>query len=50
MLHGIQPCTTAIGTELSAPVAAALDALVDRIAAELAAWTDERTTARAGSA
>ncbi|MGZ8649848.1 MAG: HyaD/HybD family hydrogenase maturation endopeptidase [Solirubrobacteraceae bacterium] len=50
VLHGIQPCSTAIGTKMSAPVAAALDALVDRIAAELAAWSDERSPARAGSA
>ena len=50
VLHGIQPCSTAIGTQLSAPVAAALDALVDRIAAQLAAWTDERSPARARSA
>ena len=50
VLYGIQPCSTAIGTELSAPVAATLDALLDRIAAQLAAWTDERPPARAGSA
>lgn len=50
VLHGIQPCSTAIGTQLSGPVAAALDALVDRIAAELAAWTDERSPAWARSA
>jgi hydrogenase maturation protease len=38
VLHGAQPGSTAIGTELTAPVAAALDALVDRVAVELAAW------------
>jgi hydrogenase maturation protease len=38
VLHGAQPSSTAIGTELSAPVAAALDPLVDAIAAELLAW------------
>lgn len=50
VLHGIQPCSTTIGTELSAPVAATLDTLLDRIAAQLAAWTDERPPARARSA
>jgi hydrogenase maturation protease len=38
VLHGIQPACTAIGTELSAPVAAALDGLVDAVAAELRRW------------
>jgi hydrogenase maturation protease len=38
VLHGAQPASTAIGTELSAPVAAALDPLVHAIVAELAAW------------
>jgi hydrogenase maturation protease len=38
VLHGIQPDSTAIGTELSAPVAAALDPLVDAIATELRLW------------
>ena len=38
MLHGAQPASTAIGTELSAPVAAALDPLVCAILNELAAW------------
>jgi hydrogenase maturation protease len=38
VLHGAQPASTAIGTELSAPVAAALDPLVCAIVAELAAW------------
>ena len=38
MLHGAQPASTAIGTELSAPVAAALEPLVDAIAAELTLW------------
>lgn len=38
VLHGVQPASTAIGTELSAPVAAALEPLVDAIAAELTLW------------
>jgi hydrogenase maturation protease len=38
VLHGAQPASTEIGTELSAPVAAALDPLVCAIFAELAAW------------
>jgi hydrogenase maturation protease len=37
-LHGAQPHSTALGTELSAPVAAAIDALVDQVAAELERW------------
>jgi len=40
VLHGIQPATTTIGTELSAPVARALGRLVNAVAAELAAWQD----------
>jgi len=35
VLHGIQPASTAIGTELSPPVATALEPLVDVIQAEL---------------
>jgi hydrogenase maturation protease len=38
VLHGAQPQSTAIGTELSAPVAAAIDPLVDAIADELTLW------------
>lgn len=38
VLHGAQPASTAIGTELTAPVAAALDPLVDAIVAELVSW------------
>lgn len=38
VLHGAQPGSTAIGTEVTAPVAAALDLLVDRVACELARW------------
>ena len=38
VLHGAQPDSTAIGTQLSAPLAAALDPLVHAILAELAAW------------
>jgi hydrogenase maturation protease len=35
---GAQPASIALGTELSAPVATAIDALVDAIAAQLASW------------
>jgi len=38
VLHGVQPATTSIGTELSAPVARALDQLVSAVQAELTAW------------
>ncbi len=38
VLHGAQPSWTAIGTELSEAVAAALDPLIDAIAADLARW------------
>ncbi len=38
VLHGVQPASTEIGTELSAPIAAALDRLVDAVAAELSRW------------
>jgi hydrogenase maturation protease len=38
VLHGIQPACTKIGTELSAPVAAALESLIDAVTAELYAW------------
>ena len=45
VLHGLQPASTAIGTELSVPVAAALDPLVDAIVAELALWDVPAVTA-----
>ena len=38
VLHGVQPGSTALGTELTPTVAAALDGLVDSIAGELAGW------------
>jgi hydrogenase maturation protease len=38
VLHGAQPACTTIGTELSAPVAAAVDSLVDAVATELRSW------------
>jgi hydrogenase maturation protease len=38
VLLGAQPASIAFGTELSPPVAAALDELVDAIVAELEAW------------
>ena len=37
ILHGAQPASTAVRTNLSAPLAACLDELVDRIAADLVA-------------
>lgn len=48
-LHGIQPGSTAIGTELTALVAASLDRLVDRVAAELASWTGGVSRGQAGA-
>jgi hydrogenase maturation protease len=50
VLHGAQPRSTAIGTELSAPVAAALDPLVDAIAFELVAWDAALTQIATASA
>ena len=38
VLHGVQPDSIALGTELTPTVAAALDGLVDNIACELAGW------------
>jgi hydrogenase maturation protease len=38
LLHGAQPGDTTLGTELTPPVAAALDELVDAIETDLAAW------------
>ena len=38
VLHGVQPATTAIGTELSAPVAGALEQLLSAVAADVATW------------
>jgi hydrogenase maturation protease len=38
VVHGAQPGSTELGTELSAPVAACLDALVGRVADELRGW------------
>jgi hydrogenase maturation protease len=38
VLHGAQPACTAIGTELSEPLAAALDPLASAVLADLAAW------------
>jgi hydrogenase maturation protease len=50
VLHGAQPASTAIGTELSAPVAAALDPLVSAIFAQLAAWDASASTPGPGVA
>jgi hydrogenase maturation protease len=41
VLHGAQPRSTAFGTELTPPVAAALDGLVDAIEAELTLWRSQ---------
>ncbi len=38
VLHGVQPATTSIGTELSASVAGALEQLVSAVAADVATW------------
>jgi len=38
VLHGLQPMSVAMGTELSGPVAAALDSLLDAIDTELYRW------------
>jgi hydrogenase maturation protease len=38
VVHGAQPASTAIGIELTAPLAAVLDRLVDRVVDELIAW------------
>ena len=38
VLHGVQPDSIALGTELTPTVAGALDGLVDSIACELAGW------------
>ncbi len=38
VILGVQPATTEVGLELSPPVAAQLDALVERVLAELARW------------
>jgi hypothetical protein len=38
VLHGVQPGSTTLGTELTPTVAAALDGLVDSVVRELAGW------------
>jgi hydrogenase maturation protease len=38
LLYGVQPRSTAVGVDLTPPVAAALDPVVDRVAAEISAW------------
>jgi hydrogenase maturation protease len=38
ILHGVQPSSTAIGTELTPPVMGALDRLAGAINADLSAW------------
>jgi hydrogenase maturation protease len=49
VLHGVQPGSTTLGTELTPTVAAALDGLVDGVANELAAWHTPCPGAGAGS-
>jgi hydrogenase maturation protease len=51
VIHGIQPASTAIGTELTPSVAAALEPLVDAVEAELTGWgyaSVSQVLARAG--
>lgn len=38
VLHGVQPESVAIGTELTAPVAGAIDALIEAIVSDLCRW------------
>jgi hydrogenase maturation protease len=49
VLHGVQPGSTTLGTELTPTVAAALDGLVDSIAGELAGWSAARPQAGAAT-
>ena len=49
VLHGVQPGSTTLGTELTSTVAAALDGLVDSIADELAGWGAARPQAGAAT-
>jgi Ni,Fe-hydrogenase maturation factor len=49
VLHGVQPGSTTLGTELTPTVAAALDDLVDSIASELAGWSAARPQAGAAT-
>jgi hydrogenase maturation protease len=44
VLHGVQPASVAIGTELSPPVAAALDPLIAAVLAELRRWEADGLT------
>src|SRR5450755_4504136 len=48
VLHGAQPASTHVGTELTTAVAAPLDPLVDAIAAELVRWGAPMLSATAG--
>lgn len=41
VIWGVQPATTDVGLELSLPVAAQLDSLVDRVIEELTRWDDQ---------
>ena len=43
VVHGAEPATTALGTELSAPIAGCLDALVARVVAEATAPVRRRS-------
>jgi len=49
VLHGAQPASTHVGTELTTAVAAPLDPLVDAIAAELVRWGAPMLSATAGA-
>lgn len=46
---GVQPARVVLGTELSAPVAASLDALVDAVVGRLESWGHECVTCRVSS-
>jgi hydrogenase maturation protease len=46
VVHGAQPGSTAVGTELTEPVVDCLDRLVDRIAADLERWGSTPTRRR----
>lgn len=49
VLHGAQPASTAIGTDLTTPLAAVLDRLVERIVDELIAWDAPPDLARSAA-
>ena len=46
ILHGAQPASIPIGTELTPPLAAALEPLADAVEADLSAWGHARRQPR----